>query len=100
MIYLSKTQDCQFIEVKSDIISDFILNPTNYTSFTITAKLNCCSNESITHTLTGEEIDSNVFTLQFPTNGATFLDEFVFENIYTHQQFYFTYKWGCCKLYV
>ena len=87
MMYLSKTEDCQFIEVKSDTISDFILNPTNYTSFTISAKLNCCSNESITHTLTGEEIDSNVFTLQFPTNGATFLDNFVFENIYTHQQF-------------
>lgn len=88
MMYLSKTQDCRFIELKSDTISDFILNPTKYTSFTITAKLNCCSNEEVTHTLEGLEINSNVFTLQFPTNPVVYLTSFVFENIYTHQQFY------------
>ena len=87
MMYLSKTEDCQFIEIKSDTISDFILNPKNYTSFTITAKINCCNEGEITHTLGEEEIGNNVFTLQFPTNGAVFLDELVFENIYTHQQF-------------
>ena len=87
MMYLSKTEDCQFIEIKSDIVSDFILNPGNYTSFTITGTLSCCSDENVTHTLTEDEIDSNVFTLQFPTNGAVLLDELVFENIYTHQQF-------------
>lgn len=88
MLYLSKTQDCRFVELKSDVISDFILDPTQYTSFTITGKLNCCSNEEVTYTLTGNQIGSNVFTLQFPTNEDVFLDQFVFENIYTHQQFY------------
>jgi uncharacterized protein YegJ (DUF2314 family) len=86
-MYLSKTEDCQFIEIKSDTISDFILNPKNYTSFTITAKLNCCGDEEITHTLGEDEIDSSVFTLQFPTNANVFLDQLVFENIFTHQQF-------------
>jgi len=88
MMYLSKTQDCRFIELKSDTISDFILDPTKYTSFTITAKLNCCSNEEVTKTLEGLEIGDNVFTLQFPTNPVVYLTSFVFENIYTHQQFY------------
>ena len=87
MMYLSKTEDCQFIEIKSDTISDFILNPKNYTSFTITAKLNCCGDEEITHTLGQYEIDNSVFTLQFPTNANVFLDELVFENIFTYQQF-------------
>ncbi len=67
MMYLSKTEDCQFIEIKSDNISDFILNPGNYTSFTITAKINCCNDGEITHTLGEDEIGNNVFTLQFPT---------------------------------
>lgn len=87
MMYLSKTEDCQFIEIKSDTISDFILNPSNYTSFTITAKLNCCGDEEITETITGLEIGSNVFTLQFPVAPTTTLDSIVFENIFTHQQF-------------
>jgi hypothetical protein len=86
-MYLSKTEDCQFIEIKSDIVSDFILNPSNYTSFTITAKLNCCGDEEVTHTLLEDEIDNSVFTLQFPTNATVFLDQLVFENIFTHQQF-------------
>jgi hypothetical protein len=87
MVYLSKTQDCQFIEIKSDTISDFILNPTDYTSFTITGKLNCCGDEEITETITGLEIGSNVFTLQFPVAPTTIIDSIVFENIFTHQQF-------------
>jgi hypothetical protein len=87
MVYLSKTQDCQFIEIKSDTISDFILNPSNYTSFTISAKINCCSEGEVSQTITRSEIGSNVFTLQFPVNPTTIIDSIVFENIFTHQQF-------------
>ncbi len=85
-MYLSKAQDCSYIEIKSDVVSDFILNPTNYTSLKIQGTLNCCTAETEEQTISGDQIGTNLFTLQFPTNSAAVIKEIVFKNIYTQQE--------------
>jgi hypothetical protein len=86
MILLSKTQDCNYIEIKSEVISDFISNPSNYTSLKIDGTLNCCSEQTESQTISGSDIGTNIFTLQFPINSNTVIKEIVFKNIYTQQE--------------
>ena len=87
MITLSKTENCNYIEIKSESLSDFISNPNNYTKFTLTGKLNCCDSEEVTATIEENDLGDNVWQLQFPTNGSADITGLFFENIYTGQQF-------------
>jgi hypothetical protein len=85
MILLSKTDDCKHIAIKSELISDFIVNPSDYSNLEIKATLNCCDTEEIIASIDSEEIANAQWTLAFPTNTSAVIKELIFGNIYTLQ---------------
>lgn len=87
MLTLSKTTDCGYIKIESDILSDFISNPQNYTSFTVTGKVNCCTESNYTQTIIGDQIGLSEWTIKFPTTTTSYINGIWFENIYTNASF-------------
>lgn len=85
MILLSKTDDCKHISIKSELISDFIVNSSDYSNLQISATLNCCDTEEVTASIDSEEIANAQWTLAFPTDRTAVIKELVFGNIYTLQ---------------
>lgn len=83
MLTLSKTENCSYIEIKSEVLSDFISNPDNYTNFVISGSLNCCSNETTTIELEQEQFDTFQWSADFPTNLLSNLRGIFFENVFT-----------------
>lgn len=87
MLKLSKTTDCSYIKIESDILSDFISTPENYTSFTVSAKLNCCTDSNYSQTIIGDQITLSEWNINFPTTTTSYINGIWFENIYTNASF-------------
>jgi hypothetical protein len=86
MLTLSKTENCSYIEIKSETLSDFISNSNNYTNFVVSGTLNCCTSETNTVTITEDDILNTEWKLQFPTDSSLVITGLYFQNIYTNQQ--------------
>ena len=85
MILLSKTSNCGHIKIESELISDFILNPGNYTQFQISGTMNCCTDETEVQSITGNDLATNQWTLNFPVDDTAVIKEIIFQNINTQQ---------------
>ena len=86
MMYLSKTNNCNYLEIKSETLSDFISNSANYTNLTITTTINCCDDTAITSEINEDVIDLRKWTLNFPVDSTLIMQGLYFEDIYTGQQ--------------
>ena len=83
---IEKTETCNYIDISSEQISDFIENSANYTSFQIKGKLNCCDEESV-ETLDSETIIAGFdWNIAFP-NGEGTIKEFEVENYISGEKF-------------
>lgn len=87
MLRLSKTQNCSYIKIESDILSDFISTPENYTSFTVSAKLNCCNDTTYSQNVIGDQITLSEWNINFPTTITSYINGIWFENIYNNTSF-------------
>lgn len=85
MLILTKLPDCGHIKIESGIISDFILNPANYSQFQISGTMNCCTVETETQTIAESDLATDYWTLNFPTNNTAVIKEIIFQNINTQQ---------------